>query len=517
MDTLERTTPERAGIPSGLILRWLDALEATGTEMHGMMLARHGRVCAEGWWKPYAPEMIHSQQSLTKTYAVTALGALHDEGLLSLEERVADILPEYLPPKPDGALREMTVRHLLCMSSGMRGRVDIADPQWLRRFFEQPVEEAPGAGFQYSGICTAVGAAILRKRTGCGLLEYMGPRILERIGIDASRVKSLRMGDGLEYAGGGFFTTTEDNLRLIQLYLNRGLWAGRRVLSEAWCEEVTRRQIDTAGERAHNPGSEDNYVGYGLQCWMCRPQGVYRADGAMGQFAIAVPRLGLAVSITQTADLRAHQQQKVLDTVWDVLLPGVLDGPAPEDAGARRALEERLSALALPVPAYRAPWPDAPDVSGLWWRLEENRDFLLPGVRFGAVGMEEAGIDGFSLRMRGGETALRFFQHGRPQEIRIGTAEAPAINEGRYGPVGLRLLWAAGGWLERDVFGFQLRMLESCFSEMYAIRFEGETATVRAVSGGAQPGTPPGVPRVLRARLWRQKPAGGASPRTPSP
>ena len=164
--SLERITPEEAGFSSDVINRWLDALEKTGIQMHGFMLARHGKVCAEGWWQPYAPALIHSQQSLTKTYAVTALGALYDEGKLSLDEKVADLFEDCLPEHPSERFRRMEVRHLLTMSSGIRGHVDISDPHWIQTFLSLPVSEEPGEGFQYNGICTALAVAILKKRRG---------------------------------------------------------------------------------------------------------------------------------------------------------------------------------------------------------------------------------------------------------------------------------------------------------------------------------------------------------------
>lgn len=489
MEDLERTAPEAVGISSAAVLDWLDAVEATGTEMHGFMLARYGKVCAEGWWRPYAPQLLHSQQSLTKTYAVTALGALHDEGLLSLDEKVTDIFREFMPDHPGEGLRRMTVRHLLSMSSGIRQGVDFSRKDWLRDFFALPVEEAPGSGFQYSGIYTAVAASIIRRKTGMGLLAYMGPRILEKIGIDAAKVKSLRCGDGMEYAGGGFFTTTEDNLRLMMLYLNEGVWNGERVLSKAWCKAVTSKQIDTATEAVNNPGSEDNYVGYGLQCWMCRPEGVYRADGAMGQFAIVFPSQHMVLAINQTADLKRRQHQKVLNTVWDVLLPGVVRGCQGEDSDAARRLQERLSRLALPRCVYPLRAGMADKVDGVVWRMEENQRMLLPGVRFGAIGGELAGMDDISLRFPNRhETYIEWRQHGVPMRVKVGTGGIPAVNHGCYGPAELEWLWAEGGWKAENVFACELRMLETCFAERYTFVFAGEQMTLLTESIGAQPG-----------------------------
>src|SRR3712207_5421826 len=91
---LERVTPESVGLASADIERFLDALEASDAEMHGLMIIRHGKVAAEGWWAPYAPGIRHGLQSLTKTYAATAVGFAYDEGLVRLEDRVVDIFPE---------------------------------------------------------------------------------------------------------------------------------------------------------------------------------------------------------------------------------------------------------------------------------------------------------------------------------------------------------------------------------------------------------------------------------------
>ena len=124
---LPRCTPEEAGIASKTLENLLDALEDTGTEMHGLMIARHGKVCAEGWWAPYAPNLVHGDQSLTKTYTITALGLLHDEGKLELEEKLVDIFPQYMPEVISENLQAMTVRNLMSFGSGVEQMVSIAD------------------------------------------------------------------------------------------------------------------------------------------------------------------------------------------------------------------------------------------------------------------------------------------------------------------------------------------------------------------------------------------------------
>lgn len=499
---LPRCTPEEAGIASKTLEDLLDALEETGTEMHGLMIARHGKVCAEGWWAPYAPNLVHGDQSLTKTYTITALGLLHDEGKLELEEKLVDIFPQYMPEVISENLQAMTVRNLMSFGSGVEQMVSIADADWLRRFFALPVTNPPGSSFFYSGVCTAVGGAIVRERTGMGLIAYLTPRLFDKIGIDASHIKTIYTGDGLEYGGGGFFTTTEDNLRLMLLYARGGLWDGERVLSGEWCREVTSKQIDTASEAAGNPGVTDNFMGYGLQCWMCKPHGAYRADGAMGQFAIVVPSSDLVISINETADQSKLQHQKVLDTIWTQLLPHVTDEPLPPNPDACAHLTTRLRSLCLPRPLFTAVSSLASTVSSKTYQLAENSALLLPAATFMAYGLENRGIRDFSLVFSDADTALlHWTQKDAKLNCRIGLSGNDAVNQGRYGPAGLKWLHASGGWESPDTFCFRLRMVESCFSKTVRIRFEAKGCMFIIEAPVANPGEPVGTMEIPGVRI----------------
>lgn len=490
---LPRCTPEQAGIPSRVILDWLDALEATGTEPHGFMIARHGQVCAEGWWSPYSPRFVHGLQSLTKTYTVTALGLLHAEGKLSLDERIVDILVRYVPETHASELDKATVRDVLRMSSGVKPRFDISEPDWLTHYFSLPGEYEPGSFYFYSGTTTAVGGAIIRERTGENLIPYMTPRLFDKIGIDAGRIRTYYTGDGLEYGGGGFFTTTEDNLRLMMLYLNKGLWNGERILSEEWCREVTTKQIETATEAINNPGVDDNYYGYGLQCWMCRPKGVYRADGAMGQFSIVVPHLDMVISINEAGDQSALQHQRALETVWDVLLPGVRADALPESADAA-ILQKRLARLTLPRPVYSLRENGAGALGGKLWKLEENRLLMLPGVTFMRQGQDKAGIRNVQLDFSDPQEAvLRWTQGNTEMQMHIGTAGQYAVNRGDYGPVHLEWLYAIGGWTDPQTFEAHFKMVETCFSMTAQFHTEDGILTLSLTPRLAMPGSPEGT------------------------
>ncbi len=96
----ERCTPESVGIRSEAVSRFLDRMTDGFTEMHSLMIMRHGKICGEGWWAPYAPGLRHTMMSQSKTYTGTAIGIALREGILSLDERLVDIFPGYVPEDP---------------------------------------------------------------------------------------------------------------------------------------------------------------------------------------------------------------------------------------------------------------------------------------------------------------------------------------------------------------------------------------------------------------------------------
>ena len=259
-----RCTPESVGISSAAISRFLDRLESGFTEMHGLMIMRRGRVCAEGWWAPYAPGLRHGLQSHTKTYAATAVGIAVTEGKVSLDERVIDIFPEFAPENPSENLKKLTVHNVLSMGCGME-EMPRPTENWIRDFLSIPVVHEPGTAYMYNSTGSTLLAAIVKKKTGEDMMEYLKPRLFDKIGIDADNLKMGRMPDGTPVGGGGMLATTEDNLRLMKLYADGGVWEGERILSADYVKRATTNQNDSATEAINNPPALDNFVGYGYQ------------------------------------------------------------------------------------------------------------------------------------------------------------------------------------------------------------------------------------------------------------
>ena len=190
----ERTTPEAVGIKSEDILHYIDTLEHSNTEMHGLMIMRHGKVCAEGWWAPYAPNLRHGLQSHTKTYAATAVGIAYTQGLLKLDERLIDIFPEEAPQDPSENLKALKVRDVLCMGNGM-DEMPRNSENWIRDFLHTPVNHEPGTTFMYNSVGSTMLGAIVRKKTGLGLHAFRSQHLFHE-------VPAFKIGPGVKTADG---------------------------------------------------------------------------------------------------------------------------------------------------------------------------------------------------------------------------------------------------------------------------------------------------------------------------
>jgi len=341
----ERCLPEEAGVSSGAVLELIEKLEQDYTEIHSLMIMRFDRIIAEGWWSPYAPGLRHMMMSASKTFAGTAIGIAVREGIMSLNERVADILPEFVPEVPDPAVKKILVRHLLAMASGAKVEVPV-DRAWPESYFKGEFYE-PGTAFKYDNAPATLLAQIIRKRTGLSLPEYLKPRLFDKIGIDGDNITWFNAPNGTNFAPGGLHCTTEDLLRLMRLYLRGGVWDGERILDEEFVKLATSKRIDSSNifGYAKRDRFSDNVFGYGYMMWMSHDDMGYRAEGAYGQFGIVIPKLDMIIAITQTSS-ESPVSQTTLDQVWE-FTETIKNDTLPPDPENSRKLEDRLSRLAV--------------------------------------------------------------------------------------------------------------------------------------------------------------------------
>lgn len=350
---LPRSTPEQEGISSRAINALFDSIHSDeAARAQEMIILRNGKVIAEAAWTPYEPCLPHQLYSMSKSITATAVGMLVDEGGLDLDEKLCDIFFDKAPENENHPSWKMTVRHLLNMSTGsyFNEAGSAMGSDWVKEFLHTGVKHPAGTAFDYNSMNTYMLAAIIRRKTGQTLTEYLTPRLYEPLGIEEHPWETCP--NGTEKGGWGLSLTMESAAKIGQLYLNKGRWETktgvRQIVSERWVQEATRPQIDT-------PKGEITY-GYGHQIWMTARKGAFLFNGAFGQYMLAIPdRNALVVLFSGTSRLFANggvldQVTAALDTVQDPPLP-----PLPKDEAGREALLTTLNSLTV---RYREPYFD---------------------------------------------------------------------------------------------------------------------------------------------------------------
>jgi CubicO group peptidase (beta-lactamase class C family) len=455
---LPRSLPESQGVSSAAVLSFLDGIESSIHDLHGFMLLRHGSVIAEGWWRPYGPELPHMLFSLSKSFTSTAVGFAVTEGRLSVDDTVLSFFPKDAPREVSDNLAAMKVRHLLTMTTGQdMADQDAVDATFGRRdhraekaFLALPVVHAPGSRFVYNSSATYMLSAIVQKLTGQALTDYLTPRLFDPLGIRDARWDSYA--NGVNFGGFGLNVRTEDIARFGQCYLDKGAWNGRQVIPGTWVAEATARQVPN-GDAPDSDWSQ----GYGYQFWRCRPRGAYRGDGAFGQYCIVMPEQDAVIAINSGLG----DMQVPLAQIWEKLLPGMHDAPLAADSTAAGVLGQRLACLHYDPPAGRSSSPLAAGMGGIEYALEKNA-LKLTAARF------DFRPDSCTMTLKHGSkrTVLTLgFGEWREGTMLLPADHAPGLQD--------HPVTASGVWTADDAFVVTVRLILTPFVYTFTNRLAG--------------------------------------------
>lgn len=465
------SSPSEQGVDARGIEAFVDALETDpAVDPHGVIVLRHGTVIAQGFWAPYTAERIRLVYSVSKTFTASALGFAVAEGLLGLDDLVVDHFPEFAAEVTGARSRRIRIRHLASMASGhavdMLERAVVADPREpIRGFLLQEPEFEPGTHFTYNQLCPYTIAAIIQRATGQTLTEYLRTRLLDPLRIGPVGWQQYPPGRDLGFSG--LHTTAGSIAELGQLYLQDGMWQGRRLLPEGWVQQVSTAHIETPGEQG------DWALGYGFQVWRSRYG--YRMDGAFGQLCLILPEQDAVVMVTTATDTA----QAVLTAAWQHLIPAFDAAADPTDDAP---LARRLAGLTVPTMATEPEPASAADWTGEFAPAAEPGDFGLSSVQ-----VDED--DGWHVTLGDGSRSARL-PLGAPGWAGGASADPPAIA-------------VAGGWTAADTAMLDLALLETPHRVTIELHLAARTFGVRWATVPL-PGTAPSTlfdlaaPRPLR-------------------
>ena len=333
---------DEMGVQAGPLIDMINeqaAFEPTGLRepyLHSLLVAHRGKLILEEYFHGHHRDMPHDSRSAGKTIASALLGiAIYQGALPGLD---APVYPMFggvdAFANPDQRKRDLTVGHLITMSSGLacddgdsnspghedRMQNQDAQPDLYVFTLDLPMVREPGeAGIYCSAGINLVGGMI-SEAVGMSLARFFHESLAEPLQFAHYRMNLSP--SNRAYMGGGLQLRPRDFLKLGQLYLNGGVWDGQRVLSEDWVNQSFAAQSSL--------GEPDNY---GLAWWRYtyefegRKIETYSASGNGGQILLVAPELDLTIMMNagNYGDSRSRNLLRYL-TMWKVILPAVMHG-----------------------------------------------------------------------------------------------------------------------------------------------------------------------------------------------
>lgn len=444
---LPREVPEEMGISSAYLRRFIETLAADRrANVHTVMVLRHGRVIAQGAFAPWRCEVPQQVYSLCKSVVGMAIGIAEGEGLLSRGDRLIDLFPDKTRQLHSSRLGELTVEHLLTMTSGVKFNEigSVLERDWARAYMESDFAFDPGCSFAYNSLNSYMLAAAVCRRSGMSLMSYLEERLFVPLGI--SGLQWERCPEGIEKGGWGLYLRTEDMAKLGQLYLNGGLWQGKRLLPEEFVRDAVRPHIRTEN------GECDR--GYGYQVWMCPMEGAYQFNGMFGQYVVVHPALDMVIAVTagsenlfgtgpvmeiverffgddcRLSEMPLHRNRRAERALGRTLAGLSVLPPRPEDLPPSGFLARLRAALRPASAAGPRPLNEVEQrVTGRKYRIESAYGGLLPLILQAVHGNYSTGFSELSVVFYGDRLIASFTEQDGQHILEAGMDGAARGNE----------------------------------------------------------------------------------------
>lgn len=308
-------------LSSEWIYKYYKELENCGVENHGLLIMQNGETVFEEYAYPYSADMPHTLFSVTKSVVSTAAGFAIDEGLFSLDDKIIDLFPEYECCEGD-EWENLTVRSVLTMSSNKKfSFLQDMTGNYMEMFMKAPFRKEKG--FLYSNNDAHVVAALIHKKSGMNLVEYLTPRLFEPLGIEIPFWETNEIGECI--GGTGCYLKLRDLAKISQCYGDDGKYDGKQIIPEFWTREATKMHVQF----------NENH-GYGYLFWI--RNGVFKMTGMFGQIIAYFPKYN-AVVATMNACIDEGGNERALERI----MPKVFEEESTEewDTKLKEYLENR--------------------------------------------------------------------------------------------------------------------------------------------------------------------------------
>lgn len=287
--------------------------------VRSVLVVRHGQLVFEKYYQETDRNSYHEVASVTKSFTSALVGVALKLGYIkSLDQKMMDFFPEYVRPDSDPKTKEITLKHLLTMTTGRTwSERDLerwtTSGDWFKYAVDLPMSEAlPGTKFNYETPASHQLLRIVAKTSGMSASKFAETHLFKPLGISTPQWRADYQGHNT--GGFGISMKARDLAKFGYLYLHQGEWDGKQIIPADYVKESTRKQ---------NEGGFPENEGYGYQWWVTTVKGheAYFAGGFGGQFIYVVPDLDIVVIIASNLD-RPHIENR--NIVGEFIIPAVV-------------------------------------------------------------------------------------------------------------------------------------------------------------------------------------------------
>jgi CubicO group peptidase (beta-lactamase class C family) len=295
----------------GLLTDFRITAQEKNLGVYGVHVYQNGRTIAEHRFRSNDRENLYSA---SKTFASVGIGIAESEQLIKLTDSVMEYFPEYKAVAFPGS-EKITIINLLQMSSGhlLQDLSKYNTHDRAELFFTTKMETAPGLTFFYEDLCTYMLGRIVEKVSGKSMLEYLKPRLFDKLDIINPMWHTCQ--NGHTSCAGGLYLTTEEFSRIGITLLQSGVYKDHQIVPADYIKRMHTNWVDTTSK--NDPETKG---GYGYQVWKCTPPNTYRADGMYGQFCVVLKDYDAVVTITAHNEI---EPKDILRSIWSDILPNL--------------------------------------------------------------------------------------------------------------------------------------------------------------------------------------------------
>lgn len=291
--------------------------------LNSLLISQGGELLGARYYRGMKAGKIVNVKSVSKSLLSPLVGIAIRDGLLEhTQQKLADLLPDYADEIAASHRDEITLHHVLSMTTGLEGTsfqnygAWVASKDWVKFALEQPVACDPAACMTYSTGNSHLISVILSKASGKDLRSYARDVLYRPLGI------SLPSWDkdpqGYYLGGNNIGLRPLDMLRFGELYLNKGVYKGKQLLPASWIEQSWKTYATSPWNGHHH--------GY---YWWSRTFAGYQthfAWGYGGQYIFIVPKLELVVVVTSSLRNRPRgidHNQNIQDFLVHEIIPTI--------------------------------------------------------------------------------------------------------------------------------------------------------------------------------------------------